>query len=110
MERSSTIGYILIFFLFLGFWFFNKDTVKQLENQGNPNDTTSIIVDSSQYLETKDKLSSDSIERFSEIEEKIVTIKNSLLSIDFTNIGAIPKAVNLLDYKKYDSPQIRYLH
>ena len=33
MERSSTIGYILIFFLFLGFWFFNKDTVQQLENQ-----------------------------------------------------------------------------
>ena len=106
MERSSTIGYILIFFLFLGFWFFNKDTVQQLENQGNPNDTTSIIVDSSQYFETKDKLSSDSIERFSEIEEKIVTIKNSLLSIDFTNIGAIPKVVNLLDYKKYDSTNL----
>ena len=103
MERSSTIGYILIFFLFLGFWFFNKDTVQQIENQGTPNNTTLNIVDSSQYLDAEEISLPNSVERFNKIEEEIITIKNSKLSIDFTNIGAIPKVVNLLDYKKDDS-------
>ena len=40
------------------------------------------------------------------INEEIITLKNSVLKIDFTNIGGIPKVVNLLDYKKYDSTDL----
>ena len=106
MERSSTIGYILIFFLFLGFWFFNKDNVQQLENQDSTNEITTSNRDSSQFSDNEDILIKDSFEKSTKIEEKLFTLKNSLLSVDFSNIGGIPKVVNLLDYKNYDSSDL----
>ena len=106
MERSSTIGYILIFFLFLGFWFFNKDNVQQLENQDSTSEITSSNHDSSQFFDNEDIVIKDSFEKSTKIEEKLFTLKNSLLSVDFSNIGGIPKVVNLLDYKNYDSSDL----
>jgi len=106
MERSSTIGYILIFFLFLGFWFFNKDNVQQLENQDSTSEITTSNRDSSQFSDNGDIVIKDSFEKSTKIEEKLFTLKNSLLSVDFSNIGGIPKVVNLLDYKNYDSSDL----
>ncbi|MDC3406907.1 membrane protein insertase YidC [Bacteroidia bacterium] len=106
MERSSTIGYILIFFLFLGFWFFNKDNVQQLENQDSTSEITTSNRDSSQFSDNEDIVIKDSLEKSTKIEEKLFTLKNSLLSVDFSNIGGIPKVVNLLDYKNYDSSDL----
>ena len=106
MERSSTIGYILIFFLFLGFWFFNKDNVQQLENQNSTGEITTSNRDSSQFSDNGDIVIKDSFEKSTKIEEKLFTLKNSLLSVDFSNIGGIPKVVNLLDYKNYDSSDL----
>ena len=105
MERSSTIGYILIFFLFLGFWFFNKDTVQQLENQEQ---ISEVNEDSINLNQSNVSISSDndSAHHLDKINEEIITLKNSVLKIDFTNIGGIPKVVNLLDYKKYDSTEL----
>lgn len=106
MERSSTIGYILIFFLFLGFWFFNKDNVQQLENQNSTSEITTSNRDSSQFSDNEDIVIKDSFEKLTKIEEKLFTLKNSLLSVDFSNIGGTPKVVNLLDYKNYDSSDL----
>ena len=106
MERSSTIGYILIFFLFLGFWFFNKDNIQQLENQDSTSEITTSNRDSSQFSDNEDLVIKDSFEKSTKIEEKLFTLKNSLLSVDFSNIGGIPKVVNLLDYKNYDSSDL----
>ena len=106
MERSSTIGYILIFFLFLGFWFFNKDNVQQLENQDSTSEITTSNRDSSQFSDNEDLVIKDSFEKSTKIEEKLFTLKNSLLSVDFSNIGGTPKVVNLLDYKNYDSSDL----
>lgn len=106
MERSSTIGYILIFFLFLGFWFFNKDNVQQLENQDSTSEITTSNRDSSQFSDNEDIVIKYSFEKSTKIEEKLFTLKNSLLSVDFSNIGGIPKVVNLLDYKNYDSSDL----
>ena len=106
MERSSTIGYILIFFLFLGFWFFNKDNIQQLENQDSTSEITTSNRDSSQFSDNEDIVIKDSFEKLTKIEEKLFTLKNSLLSVDFSNIGGIPKVVNLLDYKNYDSSDL----
>ena len=106
MERSSTIGYILIFFLFLGFWFFNKDNIQQLENQDSTSEITTSNRDSSQFYDNEDIVIKDSFEKLTKIEEKLFTLKNSLLSVDFSNIGGTPKVVNLLDYKNYDSSDL----
>ena len=106
MERSSTIGYILIFFLFLGFWFFNKDNIQQLENQDSTSEITTSNRDSSQFSDNEDIVIKDSFEKSTKIEEKLFTLKNSLLSVDFSNIGGTPKVVNLLDYKNYDSSDL----
>ena len=106
MERSSTIGYILIFFLFLGFWFFNKDTVQQLENQEQIIDVNEDSINLNQSSNVTITSDYDSIHHLHKINEEIITLDNSVLKIDFTNIGGIPKVVNLLDYKKYDSTNL----
>ena len=106
MERSSTIGYILIFFLFLGFWFFNKDTVQQLENQEQISEVIEDTTRSNQEANDIVKSNNNSIYNLTSLNEEINTLKNSVLKVDFSNIGGIPKVVNLLDYKKYDSTDL----
>lgn len=90
----------------MGFWFFNKDNVQQLENQDSTSEITTSNRDSSQFSDNEDIVIKDSFEKSTKIEEKLFTLKNSLLSVDFSNIGGIPKVVNLLDYKNYDSSDL----
>ena len=106
MERSSTIGYILIFFLLLGYWFFNKDTVQQLENQEQISEVIEDTTRSNQEANDIVKSNNNSIYNLTSLNEEINTLKNSVLKVDFSNIGGIPKVVNLLDYKKYDSTDL----
>ena len=85
---------------------FNKDNVQQLENQDSTSEITTSNRDSSQFSDNEDIVIKDSFEKLTKIEEKLFTLKNSLLSVDFSNIGGTPKVVNLLDYKNYDSSDL----
>lgn len=103
MERSSTIGYILIFFLFLGFWFFNKDAVQQVEKQ---NQTLSDTLTQTELDENLPLLVTDSITISEDTlakRQKTTTLTNDVLRVDFSNVGGIPQKANLLSFKKYDS-------
>ncbi|MDC1395672.1 membrane protein insertase YidC [Bacteroidia bacterium] len=111
MERSSTIGYVLIVFLFFGFYYFNKQNQEELQGQK----------DAAEAVATKDSINTssdntvdyvappqmesviDSNNVITSEEERITSLENELISIDFTSLGGIPKKVRLKEYKRYDS-------
>jgi YidC/Oxa1 family membrane protein insertase len=103
MEKNSVIGYVLIFFLFIGFYFFSKQNQEELTNQKvNTEDTVetkSATADNAQISYSD----SQTLAVDSNLTEMITTLRNDLLEIDFSNIGGIPKKVTLAKYKRYDS-------
>lgn len=114
MERNSTIGYILILVLFAGFWYLNKDTAEQIEQEKTKKeqlaeeteagDKNSISSEFSE-LNTENESSTNTTlpEDSNKKVEQIFTLSNELLQLDFTNIGGVPKKVNLKDFHRYDS-------
>ncbi|MGB1038743.1 MAG: membrane protein insertase YidC, partial [Bacteroidia bacterium] len=112
MERSSTIGYVLIFFLFIGFYYFNSQNQEVLEEQSRKAneialaDSLAAIKNTEATISSSDIASDDSSNTIEVIEESIVSLENDLMSIDFTTIGGIPKKVNIKDYHRYDSSDL----
>ncbi len=110
MERSSTIGYILILILFAGFWFLNKDTAEQIENEENKTEEVAQRADSALSEDTTPDTSltkaGDSALSTIAVQEEITTLENEVISIDFTNVGGVPKKVNLKEYHRYDSSDL----
>ncbi|PCJ67234.1 MAG: membrane protein insertase YidC [Bacteroidetes bacterium] len=113
MERSSITGYILIFFLFIGFYFLNKDTTDELEKQdaieekqeiADKTETHSSIIqgDSSVVESTIESVDDSS----GSVTESFISLENEVLAIDFTNKGGVPVKVNLKDYHRYDSSDL----
>ena len=109
MERSSTIGYVLIFFLFLGFYFLSNKNSEELEKQEKieqakeeaiaaENDSTTVALDTTSIAAQPD---SNEV-----VEEAFTSLENEVLSIDFTNKGGIPKKVTLKEYTRYDSSEL----
>ncbi len=114
MDRSSSIGYIVILFLFIGFYYFNSKNKEELdaqerkveqmradslaslaENQGS--------IDEASVSETETTEVQDS---FTPLVESKATLSNELLSIDFSSIGGKPNKVNLTEFHKYDSSDL----
>lgn len=110
MDRSTTIGYILIFVLFVAFFYFNQQNVEDIENAEGQNDTTAVaestpieIIDSSEIASEVEK---DTFSILPSVPEEIHTLNNELISIDFTSKGGVTKKVTLKDYKRYDSSDL----
>lgn len=107
MERSSTIGYVLILVLFAGFWYLNKDTAEQIEKEENKTEQVAEVEEAAVAETTVDTSTvADSSLSSLAVEEKITTLSNDLVSIDFTSKGGIPKKVNLKEYHRYDSSDL----
>lgn len=115
MERSSTIGYVLIFFLFIGFYYFNSQNQEVLEEQSRKAneialaDSLAAVKNTEATLSISDSSSVDSTNStniIEVVEESIVSLENELISVDFTTIGGIPKKVSVKDYKRYDSSEL----
>lgn len=110
MERSSTIGYILILVLFAGFWYLNKDTAEQLDQEENKTEQVVNATDTTAPAETNADVvstgSADTALNSIIVNEQITTLQNDLISIDFTNVGGVPKKVNLKEYHRYDSSDL----
>ena len=112
MERSSTIGYVLILFLFFGFYYFNKQNQEELQGQKDAAEAVATQDSITKYPDDqtlyyvappKDTILADTNNAIAPQEETITSLENELLAIDFTSIGGIPKKVTLKEYKKYDS-------
>ncbi|MBT8327990.1 MAG: hypothetical protein KJP21_09730, partial [Bacteroidia bacterium] len=96
MDRSTTTGYVLIFLLFIGFFYFTQQNTEELEKQNATNsDTTQVesaqelSVDSSEALEVI--IEDTTAEIVESLPELVQTLKNDKITVDFTSKGGIPK-------------------
>ena len=107
MERSSTIGYILILALFAGFWYMNKDAAEQIE-EAEKNTQETVQTDDTASLDTavNATVAVDSNATTVAVEEQITTLSNDVFTVDFSNVGGVPKKVNLLQFSRYDSSDL----
>jgi YidC/Oxa1 family membrane protein insertase len=109
MERNSTIGYVLIFFLFLGFWFFSKDNEQKLEEQqkteevvlADSESTTSPVNDTNI---TDVNLDTTSVS--ASFTEEVISLQNEVLALEISTKGGTPNSVNLKNYQRYDSSKL----
>jgi len=107
MERSSTIGYILILALFAGFMYMNKDAAEQIE-EAQKNTQETVQTDDTASLDTavNATVAVDSNTTTVAVEEQITTLSNDVFTVDFSNVGGVPKKVNLLQFSRYDSSDL----
>lgn len=120
MERSSTVGYILIFLLFIGFYYFNSQNQEELDAQKRQaeaamtdsvtqvENNTPAIVENDTLLTSSDVKVADSnnLLGIEKPTEEILTLENDLLVIELSNIGGVPTKVNLKEYQRYDSTEL----
>ena len=124
MNKSNIIGIVLIGVIMFGFtWYQSKQYNRQMEYQAQ--------LDSIARADQMAAMAIDSINRAQGVpqttdvnvmtmpaykdslltearlaEGKIVTLANDKVKIDFTTKGAQPYAVQVLDYKAYDSTEL----
>ena len=113
MDRNTIIGFVLIFILFVGFNHFfwqpemeaakqkkiYEDSLKQV--QQNLNDSLVSINPSQAALSLNDSTSraSDTISKSVQNEQRF-HLKNDLVDIEISNLGAVIKSAKIINYKK----------
>ena len=124
MDKNSIIGFVLIAAIFIGFTFFQTKQARKraelqaqldsvalaesLARQAAEADRTVSLPDSAAAPQAapvaiyKDSL----LESASHAQEQIVTLENSKIKVQFTTRGAQPYAVQVKDYKNYDSTDL----
>ena len=126
MDKNSVIGFVLIAAIFIGFTFFQtKQARKRAELQAQL-DSVALVESLARQAEVPDQVRNDSLavdgsapaapvaaiykdsllESASHAQEQIITLENSKLKVQFTTRGAQPYAVQVKDYKNYDSTEL----
>jgi len=108
MERSSTIGYVLIFVLFAGFWYFTNQNTEVLEAQQEKAKEEQVTeAEEVADAPTGGSTSAESVVAVSDsTPESITVLSNDLLKIELSSKGGIPKKVILNEYERYDSSDL----
>ena len=126
MDKNSIIGFVLIAAIFIGFTFFQtKQARKRAELQAQL-DSVALVESLARQAEIPDQVRNDSLavdgstpavpvaaiykdsllESASHAQEQIITLENSKLKLQFTTRGAQPYAVQVKDYKNFDSTDL----
>ena len=101
MDRKTTIGYILILGLFLAYFYFNKQTLEEIEQQEALADTT--VVDAVVAPDTFSPTETIVVDSLPQVESKVYKLENDLLALDLSNLGGKPQKVELKEFKRFDS-------
>ena len=122
MDRNTVIGFILIGALLIGMFIINSksqlayegekkrkqdsaDAVEAANRARSKNDTVAIKRDSLQSAAMQAGKPANPFQ-VNATTEKITTIENEVLKIEFTNKGAQPRTVELKKYKKLDGAPV----
>ncbi|MBR5075612.1 MAG: membrane protein insertase YidC [Bacteroidales bacterium] len=125
MDKNSIIGFVLIAAIFIGFSLFqSKQARKQAELQAQL-DSVARVETMAQQLEAAENAAAalsdsaavvpgtpqaiykdSSLEAASRTEGSVITLENSKLVVQISTKGAQPWAVQVKDYKNYDSTDL----
>ncbi len=124
MDKNSVIGFILIAAIFVGFSLFQSrqarkqaelqaqlDSISRVESMGRQlaeaEGAAAALADSAAVPGVQAAIYKDSsLEAASRVEGSIVTLENSKLVLQINTKGAQPHAVQVKDYKNYDSTDL----
>ena len=125
MDKNSVIGFILIAAIFIGFSVFQSNQArKQAELQAQLDSVSRVEAIERQLAEAEragaalgDSVAAvpgtpapiykdSSLEAASRVEGSVVTLENSKLVVQINTKGAQPYAVQVKDYKNYDSTDL----
>ncbi len=104
MDRSSTIGYILILIIFAGYLFLTQRNVKDLKKKEAQMDSLVITGDTIQEATVQYADSSPVV--VDTIREEFFTIENDDIKIFVSNKGGRLGSVKLKDFRRYDSSDL----
>lgn len=114
MDKNTIIGFVLIALVLIGFSWFSRPSEEQLAEHKRYNDSIAAVQQQA-ALEAEEKMEnfkesiSDSTSLFfmaSKGEEKKVTLKNNLLSIDINTLGGTLSNATLLEYKDQEKKDL----
>ncbi len=122
MNKNSIVGFVLIGVILIGFTWYNKiyqeqeiinesrDSVTAVEAAAVEREVERIdrsresaIPDPVVYSESSDIYKDSLLSVASQLTEEIAVLENNLVRIDFSNIGAQPKRVQIKNFYTYDS-------
>ena len=119
-DKNSVIGFTLLAFLFVGYFYFTRQGQIELEaKQKHIADSlaalqplvqkSSIPSDSIKNIDTSkaEKVEVGSLLQKGEAVESFSTLENDLVKITFTNKGARPKSIELKKYSSADSNAVK---
>jgi YidC/Oxa1 family membrane protein insertase len=112
MNKSSTIGYVLILLIFAGYLFLTQRNVKELNEKTQITDSlerVQNVQDSIEYViaaaqaDTSIKIDNSSVIAADTVGETFFTIENDKVKVFLSNKGGRIASVQLKEYKRYDS-------
>ena len=112
MDRNTVIGFVLLAFLFIGYFYYSSQGRLALEKEKQhvqdsiaklhpPVDTvskTSIV----NNISTNQDSSALDIRQDTTGKEQLITLENKVLKITFTNKGGQPRKVELKNFQTFD--------
>lgn len=119
MDRNTTIGYVLLFGIFIAFYFINKQNVEDIEASKLKKDNTKVEATTSKNTENRPAtdtndvliaaadsavLTLDSSEM--KIPEQFFVLENEKIKINLSNRGGVIKKVQLKEFTRYDSSDL----
>ncbi|HOH70591.1 MAG TPA: YidC/Oxa1 family insertase periplasmic-domain containing protein, partial [Paludibacteraceae bacterium] len=117
MDKNTTIGFILIAIILIGFSWLNKPSEEQLAARKRYNDSIALVnqakeqgmkkIEEEQTAATPEqKVTTTENDPFAAIlngEEEFVTLENDLLKLTFSNKGGFVYSAQLKEFKTHDS-------
>ncbi len=133
MNKNTLIGTVLMCLIFMGMVYTSRPSAEQLEAQRRAQDSIARVqaealenamnaVDASDVVEAQDSLilaQADSIQQVrrnqkygnlaaaAKGDEKIINLKNNVLSVDITSKGGVLQSATLLNYDNYKDEQLQ---
>lgn len=117
MDRNTTIGYVLIFILFIAFYFINKKNVEDIESAERNADSTEIappeaLSDTNSGSFTSPEQEDTAIleayfaTEADSVEPHFITIENDKLELVLSSKGGIVHKAHLKEFTRYDSSDL----
>jgi len=117
LDKNTIIGFVLLIFLFFGYFYFTRQGQLELEakQQKMQDSIARIMPKMDARTVVKDSLQADSLNRVSTAgefvdavfgKEEISIVENELMKVSFTNKGGQVKSVELKKYLSKDSTYV----
>ncbi len=116
MDKNSILGFALLGLLFIGYFYYNSLSQKQIAlqnkhiedsiNRLKPKVDTALLNTQAQDTLVKKEIVPAGIQQDSTQKEELLEVENKVVKITFSNKGGQPKIVDLKNFKTYNGEKV----